>query len=102
MWDEQGKYIETTETDIKYTVCHTWSQMCDATWSPTEPLKDKDLVWCWDDDHTHTKALRFWDARNGSSFKSNGERDGGRWGNYEKFTGEWPEWAKEAVKTLED
>lgn len=58
------------------------------------------LVWCWDDEDTHFRELRFMDAVNGCAFSCNGNPTGMNSDNYEIYKGEWPEWAKEAYKTL--
>lgn len=65
-------------------------------------IRDKDLVWCWDDEYTYIRHIRFYDAENQGTFDYDGIRDGRRWEHYEKYQGEYPNWAKEAQKTLED
>ena len=66
------------------------------------PLKDKELVECWDEDDTHRHMFKFYDKVNSCTFRFNGTRDASDYDNYKKVEGEWPEWAVEAVKTLED
>ena len=61
---------------------------------------DGQLVWCWSDVNTHSRYLRFYDVKNKSTFYYNGTRDGTRFGNYEPFEGNYPDWALEAFKTL--
>ena len=63
-------------------------------------LQDKQLVWCWDD--TYVRELRFYDAKNKCPYRVDGQRDGLLFNNYEPYKGDWPEWAIEAQKTLED
>ena len=70
-------------------------------WS-TDDLADKDLVWCWDDDYTHTRILRFWDKQHTSTFLYDGSRYGSTYTNYKPYVGKWPKWAKKAHKTLKD
>ena len=60
-------------------------------------IPDKALVWCWDDKNT-----AFYDARNKCVFNHFGKRNGFSYDNYELYKGEYPDWAKEALKTLED
>jgi hypothetical protein len=68
-------------------------------WKP----KDKELVWCWDDDYPFSRYLAFYDAKNNRVFRSgDGSRLGVKFSHYAPYEGEWPEWAKEAVKKLED
>ena len=69
---------------------------------PVVELKDKQLVWVWDDDTTAGRNIRFYDAKNNCIFRLDGQRHGCEYDNYEPYEGEWPEWAKEAVKILED
>ena len=65
-------------------------------------LKDKQLVWCWDKFQTHQRIVGFYDAINDRPFTNRGRRKGISWENYEAFQGEYPDWAKEAYKTLEE
>ncbi|MDD2267848.1 hypothetical protein [Sulfuricurvum sp.] len=65
----------------------------------------KQLVWCWDNDNTHAKVLRFYDATNGRAFNDDGKSHGCCYDNYKPY--DWScayinKWAIEAVKTLED
>ena len=72
-----------------FTDINTWQQLdvCEET-----GFFDGQLVWCWDNYHTHVKCLKFYDDgnRNGYSYK-----------NYEPFEGNYPDWALESFKTLE-
>ena len=62
---------------------------------------DGQLVWCWDDDDTHSIILRFYDAKNKCSYQFDGTRGGHDYNNYEPFEGNYPDWALEAFQTLE-
>jgi hypothetical protein len=64
-------------------------------------IKDKDLVWCWDNDDTHMKYLKFYNEAGRRSYTSEGRRLGKTFHQYEKFIGEYPDWALSALKTLE-
>lgn len=66
-------------------------------WTPN----DKDPIWCWNNDSTSERRLRFWDAKNYSSFDSNGERDGIAWDHFEKVENIEP-WMIEMQKLLKD
>lgn len=71
-------------------------------WS-TDNLADKDLVYCWDDEDTSMRTLKFWDKVNKCTFSFKGERHGERFHNYEPFTyAREPKWAKNARVLLED
>ena len=73
----------------------------DITHEEWEP-KEKELVWAWDTSY-YTKLAGFYDAKNKCLFKAvYGERKGPQFSNYAPYEGEWPEWAKEAYKKLED
>ena len=69
---------------------------------PVVELKDKQLIWAWDDVNFAGRNIRFYDAKNNCIFWLNGQRNGCEYDHYEPFEGEYPEWAKEAVKRLED
>lgn len=59
------------------------------------------LVWCWDDDTTHSRVLRFYDSKSKSAYNYSGKRGGFSYDNYEPFEGNYPDWALEAFQTLE-
>jgi len=66
-------------------------------------LCDKDLVECWDNRYTHKRLLKFYDAKNKATYDYEGEHGGFRFENYRKLMPwEYPQWAIEAQKTLED
>ncbi len=77
---------------------NTWQQLdvCEKT-----GFFDGQLVWCWDNDDTHVRALRFYDAKHKVAYMFDGNRDGYSFGNYEPFEGNYPDWALEAFQTLE-
>ena len=58
------------------------------------------LVWCWEDDDTHTRILRFYEAKHKGTYQFDGTRCGTRFNNYEPFEGNYPDWALEAFQTL--
>ena len=62
---------------------------------------DGQLIWCWDNYHTHTRVLKFYDAKNECTYIFNGKNDGYSYENYEPFEGNYPDWALEAFQTLE-
>ena len=86
-------HIFTNHTDT-----NTWQQLdvCEKT-----GFFDGQLVWCWDDDDTHTRDLKFYDAKNKCTYIFNGKKDGCVYDNYEPFEGNYPDWALEAFQTLE-
>jgi hypothetical protein len=66
-------------------------------WKP----HDKELVWCWDEGAKFERALRFYDKKNNRTFNGHsGQRAHFSWDYYAPYEGEWPKWAKEAVKDL--
>ena len=83
---------------VEHTDANTWQQLdvCEET-----GFFDGQLVWCWDNNDTHSRYLRFYDVKNKSTFYYNGTRNGTRFGNYEPFEGNYPDWALEAFQTLE-
>jgi len=65
--------------------------------------KDKELVWCWDDDWMFNRGARFYDSINNSTFTCyDGSRGGCKYDNYAPYEGEYPQWAKDALKKLKD
>ncbi len=68
---------------------------------PETGFYDGQLVWCWDNEHTHMRLLKFYDVKNKKTFHYSSKREGSSWDNYEPFEGNWPDWALEAFKTLE-
>ena len=96
-----SKYYKTKKTVTnckRYTDTRFWQQLdvCEKT-----GFFDGQLVWCWDDNNTHGRILKFYDVKNKSTFYYNGTRNGARYDNYEPFEGNHPGWALEAFQTLE-
>lgn len=83
----------TTHTDT-----NTWQQLdvCEKT-----GFFDGQLVWCWENEYTHSKHLRFYDSKNKCSYDYSGKRGGFVYDNYEPFEGNYPDWALKAFQTLE-
>ena len=77
---------------------NTWQQLdvCEKT-----GFFDGQLVWCWDNNDTHTRILKFYDAKNECTYHYDGTEDGHNYENYEPFEGNYPDWALEAFQTLE-
>jgi hypothetical protein len=66
-------------------------------------IADKQLCECWDGIHTHTRNLRFYDAVNRQTFTIKGKRKGSLFDYYRPIPyADYPDWAIEAEKTLED
>ena len=82
----------------KHTDTYTWQQLdvCEKT-----GFFDGQLVWCWDNDDTHTIILRFYDAKRKCPYQFDGTINGLEFDNYEPFEGNYPDWALEAFQTLE-
>ena len=83
---------------IKHTDTNQWQQLdiCKKT-----GFFDGQLVWCWDNDDTHTRILKFYDAKRKCTYQFDGTEDGHDYDNYEPFEGNYPDWALEAFQTLE-
>lgn len=58
------------------------NNLCGKEYSREKPIPDKTLVLCWDTDWGYRRDLRFYDAKNNSTFSSNGERNGTKYSNY--------------------
>ena len=83
---------------IEHTDKNEWQQLdvCKET-----GFFDGQLVWCWDNNQTHSMVLRFYDVKNERAYDYSGNKWGFSYNNYEPFEGNYPDWALEAFKTLE-
>jgi hypothetical protein len=59
------------------------------------------LVWAWDNKHTHFKGLGFYNVKKAKIFPIGKGYSLSSYTNYAAFEGDWPNWALEAHKTLE-
>ena len=77
---------------------NVWQQLdvCEKT-----GFFDGQLVWCWENEFTHSKHLRFYDSKNKCAYDYSGNKGGFSYDNYEPFEGNYPDWALEAFQTLE-
>lgn len=82
---------------IKHIDISIWQQLevCEKT-----GFFDGQLVWCWDNDDTHTRQLRFYDVKYKCTYMFDGDKNGGEYDNYAPFEGNYPDWALEAFQTL--
>ena len=89
--DKSTNWTSHTDTDV-------WQQLgvCEKT-----GFFDGQLVWCWDNNDTHLRYLKFYDVKNECTYLYDGDRDGSVYSNYEPFEGNYPDWALEAFQTLE-
>ena len=89
---------ENTKSLIRHTDTNSWQQLdvCKKT-----GFFDGQLVWCWDNDDTHFRVLKFYDAKNKCTYQFDGTKNGSNYDNYEPFEGNYPDWALEAFKTLQ-
>jgi len=85
-----NKWIEHTDTNY-------WQQLnvCEKT-----EFFDGQLVWCWDNEDTHGRDVKFYDVKNKCTFTYKGNRGGDYYDNYAPFEGNYPEWALKAFQTL--
>ena len=89
--DKSANWTRHTDTDI-------WQQLdvCKKT-----GFFDGQLVWCWQNEFTHSKHLRFYDVKYKCAYDYSGKKGGFGYDNYEPFEGNYPDWALEAFQTLE-
>ena len=84
----------------------TWASHTDNTiWQQLDDCKetgflDGQLVWCWENEFTHSKHLRFYNVKYKCTYKFDGTKDGHNYDNYKPFEGNYPDWALEAFQTL--
>ena len=83
---------------IKHTDTKYWKQLdvCEKT-----GFFDGQLIWCWDNNDTYVRHLKFYDAKNKCTYQFDGTEDGSDYDNYAPFEGNYPDWALEAFQTLE-
>ena len=86
--DKSTDWRSHTDTDV-------WQQLdvCEET-----GFFDGQLVWCWDNDDTHVRTLRFYDVKNKCTYQFDGTEDGHDYDNYEPFEGNYPDWAKNLLQ----
>ena len=89
---------EKSTTWTSHTYTDIWQQLdvCEET-----GFFDGQLVWCWDNNDTHSRVLKFYEAKRKGTYQFDGTRYGVRFDNYEPFEGNYPDWALEAFQTLE-
>ena len=82
----------------KHTDTTVWQQLevCEKT-----GFFDGQLIWCWDNDDTHVRTLRFYEVKRKCTYQFDGIKDGCNYDNYAPFEGNYPDWALEAFQTLE-
>ena len=96
-----NKHIKIEKAFNEWRICtdsDVWQQLevCEKT-----GFFDGQLVWCWDNNDTHIRYLKFYDAKNECTYQCDGNRYGSVFDNYEPFEGNYPDWALEAFQTLE-
>ena len=89
--DKSTTWTSHTDTDV-------WQQLdvCEET-----GFFDGQLVWCWDNNDTHSRMLKFYDVKNECTYCYDGSKGGSTYSKYEPFEGNYPDWALEAFQTLE-
>jgi hypothetical protein len=89
---KSSDWIPHTNTDV-------WE---DVYYDRELDLWDKQLVWCWNNYDKCAREVRFFYAKNKGTYWTTGEKNCIQFDNYEAYEGEWPKWAKEAYRALED
>ena len=103
----QGKTVVNNTFNNVGAKSTTWASHTDSdAWQqlevcPVTGFFDGQLVWCWDNDDTHSRELKFYDVKNQCTYTFNGKNNGCGYDNYEPFEGNYPDWALEAFQTLE-
>ena len=96
--DKYNNIGDKSTTWTSHTDIYIWQQLdvCEET-----GFFDGQLVWCWENEFTHCKHLRFYDSKNKCAYAYSGNRGGFSYDSYEPFEGNYPDWALEAFQTLE-
>lgn len=87
-----NNWINHTNTDV-------WQQLevC-----PETGFFDGQAVWCWDDDYTHGRSLRFYNVKRKGIYNLSGEKANSyTYDNYKPFEGNYTAWMLKAFETLE-
>ena len=95
-----SKHVKIEKEFNEWIICtdtRFWQQLdvCEET-----GFFDGQLVWCRDNNDTHIRYLKFYDAKHKGTYQFDGTRCGTRFNNYEPFEGNYPDWALEAFQTL--
>lgn len=104
---ESGEVIVNGKNHNKGETSSTWSSHKDKSiWQQLDVCEetgffDGQLVWCWDNNGTHIRSLRFYDVKHKCPYQCGGTKGGYSYDNYEPFEGNYPDWALEAFQTLE-
>lgn len=106
VWDikTSGGFMISDKGSIGYMV-ETWNDY-NKEWLTERLLKDKDLVWCWNNDVSHSRVLRFYYKFNDGVYSINGHSNGGgKYTNYKKanlkkLPKSIQKWAEKARKML--
>ena len=103
----QGKTVVNNTFNNVGEKAFTWQNHSETnTWQQLDVCKktgffDGQLVWCWNNDDTHVRHLRFYKVKYKCTYQFDGTEDGHDYDNYEPFEGNYPDWALEAFQTLE-
>ena len=103
----EGKVVVNSRYDSVGVKSANWTRHTDTRfWQQLDVCEktgffDGQLVWCWDNDETHSRILKFYDVKYKCSYQFDGCRKGHGFDNYEPFEGNYPDWALEAFQTLE-
>lgn len=86
-----NNWISHTDTDV-------WQQLevC-----PVTGLFDGQAVWCWDNNMSHGRGLKFYSVKNKRPYGINGKGASFTFDNYGLFEGNYSKWMLEAFETLE-
>jgi len=72
------------------------------TCNSKKELRDKQLIWAWDNSDKCYRMLCFYDAKNDCIFDYDGTRGLISYDNYLPYKGKYPQWAKDAILKLDD
>ena len=86
-------------TYVKHTNTGHWE---DVAYDAERDLWDGQPIYCWYDEDTHQRQLKFYDAINKCPFNFKGERDGPIYNNYKAINpSNYTKWTLEAFNKLE-
>lgn len=103
----EGTVVVNNDFDSVGTYSDNWINHKNNVWQqlevcPETGFFDGQAVWCWGDEWSHCRAIRFYNPRTKHTYNYLGGKKGSCfYDNYEPFEGNYTEWMWRALETLE-
>jgi len=93
--------VELSSYDINHSDPKYWRIKSEPVYEYQWIPKDKEPVWCWNNEDKARRFLRFWNTKYGCTYRYNGARHGASYHHYARVE-HIEEWMIEVQKKLED